>query len=99
MTPVTTATLDAALADRSVVLDFTAPWCTACKALLPTLLEFEKTHAVPVLSVDVDDWPEVAERFGVLGLPTVLRVDRGRVTARHTGAGRRTALEALFTGR
>lgn len=98
MTPVSTATLDAALADRAVILDFTAPWCTACKALMPTLLDLEARHGVPLLQVDVEEAPEIAERYGVVALPTVLRLDAGKVTGKHVGAGRRPALEALFRG-
>jgi NitT/TauT family transport system substrate-binding protein len=99
MIDVSTETLDAALPEgRAVVLDFTAPWCTACKALKPTLVDLEARHGVDVLQIDVDASPELGERFSVTHLPTLLVVRRGEVVARHVGASRRPVIEALFAG-
>lgn len=64
---------------QPVLLDFGADWCEPCKALEPTLVGIAKSYdgLVRVLRVDLDETPDIAERFGVMSIPTVLVVQNG----------------------
>jgi thioredoxin 1 len=75
MRDVTDATFEREVlaAGRPVVVDFWAPWCGPCKAIEPALDELaEATDKVGFVKVDIDENPGIADRYGVLSLPTVI---------------------------
>ncbi|HST18457.1 MAG TPA: thioredoxin [Gaiellaceae bacterium] len=59
-------------AERPVIVDFTAPWCGPCAAIAPGLEELARESGIALVSLDVDENPETAARYGVLSLPTVI---------------------------
>jgi len=61
-------TFDDAIAGGPLLVDFWAPWCRPCKALEPILEQL----AVAVARVNVDEEPEIAARYDVLSIPTVI---------------------------
>ena|SRR5437764_2776490 len=75
MRAVTDETFDAEVlqAGGPVVVDFWAPWCGPCKAIEPALEELAETHdGVRFVKLDIDENPRVADRYGVLSIPTVM---------------------------
>lgn len=79
----TLADLDALTSTHKyVVLDFTAAWCPPCKAIAPLFGKLAAEYARPgrlaFAKVDVDEAPEVAQRFAVASMPTFLFLVDGR---------------------
>ena len=89
MRTVTDETFDAEVlqAGSPVVVDFWAPWCGPCKAIEPALEELaEASETVEFVKIDIDDNPRVADRYGVLSLPTVMLFAGGEVRCTVLGA-------------
>lgn len=70
-----------------VLVDFTATWCSPCRALAPILhkLAAEGAGRLKVGSIDGDENPAICARFGIKGFPTVIAFAGGREVARHVG--------------
>jgi thioredoxin 1 len=72
---------------RQVLVDFWAPWCVKCSTMVPTLSAISESE-VPgweILSVDVEQNPQLATDYAVMSLPTLLVFRAGEVTNRATG--------------
>jgi thioredoxin 1 len=84
-------------ADRPVLVDFTATWCGPCK-LQSKILDAvaEASGAVIIGTVDVDECPELAARFGVRGMPTLLAFRNGKETARRLGVANEAVIRSLL---
>jgi thioredoxin 1 len=78
------ATFDDAVSDGPVLIDFWAPWCKPCRAIEPILDTL--SARVPVARVNIDEQPELASRFEVLSIPTVMLFDAGERRATVLGA-------------
>lgn len=77
-----------------VVVDFWAPWCGPCRVVGP---EVEKIAAamgdrVKVVKVNVDEAQEVAMRYGIMSIPTIVKFERGAVVGQVVGAMNAAAL-------
>lgn len=69
-----------------LLLDFHAEWCGPCRSMRPTIAELQR-RKFPVRTIDVDEQPELAERFEIERLPTFVVVDaQGEVVFREEGA-------------
>ena len=65
--------VDVMQADGLVLVDFWAEWCGPCKMIAPVLEEIaqEKEGSVTVVKVNVEEHPDLAQRFGITALPTL----------------------------
>jgi thioredoxin 1 len=79
------------------LLDFTAAWCGPCKALAPIVesLAEETAGRLKVGTIDIDEAPEIAQRFRIRSLPTVLVFRDGKEAARHVGVTTSSRLREL----
>ena len=79
-----------------VLVDFWAPWCPPCRAIAPSLEEIsnELEGKLQVIKVDIDQNPELAQRFGVRSIPTLKVFVDGKVVKEIVGAMPKPALQA-----
>jgi thioredoxin 1 len=86
--------------DLPVVIEFWAAWCPSCKTIAPALeaIATEQVQRVRIFKVNVDEHPELAARYEVMSIPTVLVFKGGDLVGRMVGArGRSRLLEEIDT--
>ncbi len=94
------ATFDESIgsAQLPILVDFWAEWCGPCKMIAPVLEEIAAEHGevISIAKLNVDDNPNIARRFDVMSIPTLLVFADGEVRKRLVGAkGKAQLLEEL----
>ena len=80
--------------EKLVIVDFWATWCGPCRMLSPLLDEVEEEMAdkIEVVKVNVDDADEIAMRYRIMSIPTLLFFKNGQMVDRSVGAMPKSAL-------
>ena len=89
---------DAVTSEGKVLVDFWATWCGPCRMQAPILekLDAELGDSVKICKVDVDEEPALAQRFGIMSIPTLVAIKNGQVTATRVGVQSVEALKAML---
>lgn len=93
----TSADFDSVTASGRCVVDFWASWCGPCRMLAPVVAQIaDARDDVKVGKINVDEQPELAARYSVSSIPTVLVFKDGKVAASSVGYRPRPQIEALL---
>ncbi len=86
--------------DVPVLVDFYAEWCGPCHVQAPILDELAREiDKAKIAIVDVDENPQLATRYGIRSLPTLLVFKNGEAVARHEGVASKEQLKTLLADR
>jgi thioredoxin 1 len=81
--------------EKPVIVDFWAEWCGPCHAVAPVLDKIveERGEELKLVKVNIDEEPEIATRYGIASIPTMILFKNGEPAAAAIGAQPKSALE------
>ena len=84
-------------ANEKVVIDFWAPWCAPCRAMMPVFEQVFSGDEVNAtgLKANVDELPMLAQKFGIRSIPAIVVIENGEVKAQSSGLMNEQALREL----
>ena len=82
--------------EGTVLVDFNATWCGPCKMMFPILEEIAATDKIKVVSVDIDDNDELADKYQVSSIPCLVILNEGKEVKRNVGMISKEDLEKFI---
>ena len=83
-----------------VVVDFWAEWCGPCRMIAPALDEISGAMGdkVKIVKLNVDENPNVAAKYGIMSIPTLMMFKNGEIASRQVGAAPKQKLHQWISG-
>jgi thioredoxin 1 len=80
--------------DKPVVVDYWAEWCGPCRMVAPVLEEIAAEHSdkIEVVKLNIDENPAIAQRYGIMAIPTMNVFSGGQVVKQIVGAKPKSAM-------
>ena len=79
--------------DKTVLLDFWASWCAPCRMVVPIVEEIAgEGRDIKVGKINVDEEPELANKFSIMSIPTLVVMKNGKIVQQVSGARPKKAI-------
>lgn len=71
--------------NETCVIDFWAPWCGPCKMIEPKIHDVCEEKKLPLGGINIDESQNIAQKYGVMSIPTIIKFENGKEVARKIG--------------
>ena len=79
--------------EKTVLLDFGAPWCAPCRMVVPVIEEIAGERPdIKVGKINVDEQPELASKFSIMSIPTLVVMKNGKIVQQVSGVRPKNAI-------
>lgn len=79
--------------DKTILLDFWASWCAPCRRVVPIVEEIaDERRDIKVGKINVDEEPELANKFSIMSIPTLVVMKNGKIVQQVSGARPKNAI-------
>ena len=83
--------------EKTILLDFWAPWCAPCRMVVPVIEEIAGERPdIKVGKINVDEQHELASEFGIMSIPTLVVMKNGKIVQQVSGARPKEAILTMI---